>query len=106
VFQLLNICSQDVLCFYDSGATGNLIKGDLAEKVGFKTVDPENQRISGISNMSMWTGYGIYSAQLGPDRTGQYWELVFQGIDRISGKYPRYSWKSINEEVCKQEYFS
>ena len=105
VFQLLNINSQDVLCFYDSGATGNLIKGDLAEKVGFKTVDPENQRISGISNMSMWTGYGIYSAQLGPDRTGQYWELVFQGIDRISGNYPRYSWKSINKEVCKQKYF-
>ncbi len=80
VFQLLCIKGEQALVFFDSGASGNLCRGEFAEKVGFKTIDPTNQRIYGISNLSMWTGYGTYCAQLGPDSEGVFWELTFQAF--------------------------
>jgi hypothetical protein len=98
VFQLLNIGSKDALCFYDTGASGNLVKGEFAEASSFKTIDPENQRISGISNMSMWTNYGVYSCSLGPDNSGNFWELVFQGMESITSEFPVYNWQSVNKE--------
>ena len=98
VFQLLNIGSKDALCFYDTGASGNLVKGEFAETSSFKTIDPENQRISGISNMSMWTNYGVYSCSLGPDNSGNFWELVFQGMESITSEFPVYNWQSLNKE--------
>jgi hypothetical protein len=99
VFQLLCIKGEQALVFFDSGASGNLCRGEFAEKVGFKTIDPTNQRIYGISNLSMWTGYGTYCAQLGPDSEGVFWELTFQGISEISSRYPKYTLSSINKEV-------
>ena len=42
VFQLLNIGSKDALCFSDTGASGNLVKGEFAETSSFKTIDLEN----------------------------------------------------------------
>ena len=38
----------------------------------------------------MWTKYGIYSAMLGDDSSGNYHHLLFQGIDQITTAFPRY----------------
>ena len=101
ILQALLIGDKQSLCFYDSGASGNLVRGAFAEKAGFKTIDPENQRISGVANVSMWTNYGIYSCQLGPDRNGDWWQLAFQGIDKITSNIPKYPWAAINKEAVE-----
>ncbi len=101
ILQTLLIGGQQGICFYDSGASGNLVRGAFAESAGFKTIDPENQRISGVANVSMWTNYGIYSCQLGPDRNGDWWQLAFQGIDKITSPIPKYPWAEINKEAVE-----
>ena len=106
VYQHIMIANQEAIVFYDSGASGNLVRGEFAEMAGFKTIDPENQRISGVSNISMWTGYGIYSCSLGPDKHGDWWQLGFQGIEKITSVIPKYSWAPLNNEVNKQEILS
>ena len=99
IFQSLNVSGEDLLLFYDSGASGNLCKGQTAERLKFKTMDPTNQRISGVSNFSMWTGYGTYTATFGPDQDDVYWELALQGISKITSKFPKYDWGNVNKEV-------
>ena len=99
IFQLLGFGDKQGLVFYDTGANSNLVRGEFAEEVGFKTIDPENQRISGVANMSMWAGYGIYACALGPDKDGDWWQLGFQGISQITNKIPKYSWNMLNREA-------
>ena len=99
IYQLLKIGQSEALCFYDNGASTNLVRGEFAEQNGFKVIDQENQRISGVANMGMWCGYGIYSASIGQDKNGDYWQLTFQGINNITNSVPEYSWESVNRET-------
>ena len=99
IFQTILIGQQPALVFYDSGATGNLVRGAFAEATGFKVLDPSSQLIGALSNMSMWTGYGLYSAMLGDEASGDYYHLSFQGIGQITSEFPRYNLSAIQEEV-------
>ena len=98
IFQDIRIGTRDTLIFYDSGATGNLVVGKVAEDLGFKVVTSENQMISSVANRTFWTEYGVYTAILG-DRQSGFYQLTFQGISEITSEFPRYDWAVVNQEV-------
>ena len=101
VFQLIQVGNENALVFYDSGATSNLVLGPFAEKAGFKVIDTENRVIGALGNTTIWTEYGVYSAVLGSEEAGLYYHLTFQGISKITSKFPRYEWASVIPEVQK-----
>ena len=99
VFQLIKIGGRNALVFYDSGATGNLVRGAFAEAAGFKVLDSSSQLVGALGNSTMWTKYGIYSAMLGDDSSGNYHHLLFQGIDQITTAFPRYDLRPMAKEA-------
>ena len=99
IFQMIRIGGNTGLVFYDSGATGNLVRGDFAERVGFKVLDPQSQLVGALGNTTMWTNYGIYGALLGDEATGVYHNLSFQGITEITNQFPHYDLTPILNEV-------
>ena len=99
VMQTLNINGRLVLTLFDRGANQNLVKGRLAEELGFKSI---NQRVSAIGVVSggqIWTDYGSYQTYLGPNPQGKYFELVCQGISEITSSFPKYDLSNINQET-------
>ena len=99
IFQLVKIGGRTGLVFYDSGATGNLVRGAFAEAAGFKVLDANSQLVGALGSTTMWTKYGTYSAMLGDELSGSYHHLLFQGIDRITTEFPRYDLRPIANEV-------
>ena len=99
VFQELALMNQQILCFYDSGASGNIIRGSLAEKVGFKVEHQECVPIGCLGDKSYYTDYGSYLAKLGPDEDGAFHFTPFQGLGKITRAYPRYPLSDIVKEV-------
>lgn len=104
IFQTLNVNGEDILCFYDSGASGNLVLGSQAEKLKFKVETQESEMIGCLGNRSVYTMYGRYLATLGPDRLGTYHEMKFQGINQITSQFPLYNFSDISEEVRNSGY--
>ena len=99
IFQHLKIGNETALVFYDTGATGSLVRGEFAERCKFKTIQQESQIVGHLGAQTMNTGYGIYSARLGPDTQNVYHEIVFHGINEITTKFPKYDLSSIGKEV-------
>ena len=99
IFQQLKLGGREVLAFWDSGASGNLIRGELAESLRFKVIDPESQLVGCLGNRTFYTNYGIYCCQIGPDSFGDYHQLTFQGISSITNEFPHYQLKDIANEV-------
>ena len=101
IFQIVRIKDRNILIFYDSGATSHVVRGRLAEESKFKVVSQRVEMIGTVSNRSLWTEYGKYSAVLGSETQNQSFEMIFQGMEQITGKFPRYYWNEVNEEVMK-----
>jgi len=99
IFQMIKTNGHTGLVFYDSGATGNLVKGVFAEAAGFKVLDPASRLVGALGSTSMWTKYGLYSATLGDETRGSYHQLTFQGIDKITSNFPQYDLGPILNEV-------
>ena len=98
IFQHIRVNKTAGLLFYDSGATGHCVRGKFAEEAGFKVVNSETQQVGSFGDQTLWTDYGTYSCVLGSNDSQGY-ELYFQGISNITGRFPSYSWSTVNEEV-------
>ena len=99
IFQQVNVQGTDLLIFYDSGATGNLVLGSLAERLNFKVIKQESDLIGCLGNTSLYTQFGSYMAKLGPDDSGSFHQLLFQGISKITSVFPRYDLSKIAQEA-------
>ena len=99
LFQTLQVCGEEVLTFYDTGANADLISGNFAEKHKLKVLCSENMTLGTVGGERIWTNYGLYTFSIGPDMNGQYHEIVAQGIGTIMNKLPIYQLDQINAEV-------
>ena len=99
VMQYLNIGGRSVLCLFDRGANQHLIEGHIAEEIGMKVVSQEPSSIGIVSGERIWTKYGKYQMLLGPTSSGNYVELIAQGITAVTGKFPKYDLTAANEEA-------
>jgi len=62
-------------------------------------LDPSSQLVGALGNSSLWTKYGIYTAMLGDDSSGDYHHLLFQGIEQITSDFPRYDLGPVLSEL-------
>ena len=99
VMQYLNIGGRSVLCLFDRGANQHLIEAQIAEEIGMKVVSQEPSAIGIVSGDRIWTEYGKYQMLLGPTSSGNYFELIAQGITAVTGKFPKYDLTAANEEA-------
>ena len=103
--QLLHLGGQQVLTFYDRGANINLIDGKMAEEISLKVVDDKTINIGTAGGGKMWSGYGTYAMNLGPNEDGEYYEITAQGMNKCTPNLPRYELKDINREVARSGQF-
>ena len=104
IFQMLKIGGEEILCFYDSGASIHCVNGSLAEKLKLKVIAAEPDFLGCIGGGSLWTSYGMYKMLL-KDADGWHWELQMQGMKTVTGSWPLYEWNVVNKELQqKSEY--
>jgi hypothetical protein len=84
VMQKPRIHSTNVLTFYDSGANGNLICGEVADYSGRTVLDPRPAVVTVMGGGTVDTRFGLYSCMLGPDADGQTMSLSC----KVSSKSP------------------
>ena len=105
LFQMLNIAGRDCLTMYDSGSSGEAIEGEFAETVGFKCIDPNNQRISVAGGATITTGYGVFRCILGPLTSGRYVNKTLMGLKQITQEVKEHNLQEINQELLSFEDF-
>ena len=101
VMQLLKINDQDCLAFYDRGANQHLIEGQFAESIQAKVVCDRPSSLGIVGGGEIWTEYGRYKLELGPNQLGKYYVLTAQGISQVTGHFPKYSLSSVNKELVE-----
>ena len=98
ILQEIEMNKSDALLFYDTGASGNCVRGAFAERHEFKVLDSRSVPVGTIGAGSIYTGFGTYSCRL-MNKYGQPRELVLQGFNQVTGTIPRYSWKKIIQNM-------
>ena len=88
VMQTIRMGDEEVILFFDSGANGNLIEGELAEKLDLDVVSNNSVVIGSLGGGQVWAEYGQYALTLGPDMNGGYHQLELQGIQTITNTIP------------------
>merc|ERR1712082_331898 len=97
--QDLSMGGKSVLCFNDSGANGALVTREVIDATGAKCYDKRPQQIIGAGNHVTCTGLGRFRVILGPSDSGEYFEIIANGIEDITNKLPLVNLAEINEEV-------
>ena len=82
--QHVDIAGQRVLILYDSGAKGEAIKTDIAEKVKMSIIDARPQSYSVAGGSIVHTENPLYEVTMGPDTHGDYHTFSLLGMDKIS----------------------
>ncbi len=129
IMQQLNIAGERSLTFYDSGANNNLVEYELAQDANFQLLSSnlvlfkragggfartDRGQFSAILGPVLFkragggfarTDRGQFSAILGPDVNGDYHNLEFQAVDRITGEFPffmlREAITEANAAICE-----
>jgi hypothetical protein len=83
---MIYVGTQRTLVFYDTGASGSVICGEIAEQEGLKIHIQD-------------TGYGWYRLVLGPSPTGEYFQISVCGMKQVTGIMGNYDLTHINREV-------
>jgi hypothetical protein len=104
--QMINISGQRSLILFDSGAMGEAVKADLAERVGMSIIDnrPQSFRVAGGDIVN--TNNPLYEATLGPDTRGEYHTFSLLGMDKISEALPAVDLSEMADEFRKNQVSS
>ena len=99
--QILNISGHQTLVLYDSGAMGEAITADLANKVGMTIIDsrPQSFRVAGGAVVN--TNNPLYETTIGPDENDEYHSFPLLGMECISEKIPLIDLSEIVKEFRK-----
>ena len=104
VLQMLNLGGQECLTFYDSGATCNVILGELAERLNLAPVAGVKKVMRGLGNKVVWSPYGTYEFKLGPTRESKSdVHLYVQGMPEITGSINEVDLSEVKQEVMQDE---
>ena len=104
--QILNIGGHNTLTLFDSGAMGEAVKAELAERVEMSIIDsrPQSFRVAGGSIVT--TNNPLYETTLGPDVSGNYHTFPLLGMNKISEKIPSVSLEEMGKEFRKNQVSS
>ena len=87
--QTLKLGNHEVLTFFDSGSSGNIIEGALAEKLKLQVLTDSAVHMGGFGGIRVWSEYGCYLLSLGPSTENKIYSLEVQGADSITERIPR-----------------
>ena len=104
--QTINISGQRTLVLYDSGAMGEAVRADLAEKVGMSIIDERPQSFTVAGGDVVNTNYPLYEATIGPDSRGEYHTFSLLGMDKISDPVPAVELQDMTDEFKKSQVSS
>ena len=96
--QILRFGNKHVLTFFDSGANLNLISGELAADLNLQTISKKPSKLTVVGGSLVRTEYGTYQCCLGPNESGNYYELTCQGIDKVTSEFKQYDLSEISKE--------
>ena len=101
--QTLNMSGHRVLVLYDSGAMGEAIKTELAEKVKMSIIDvrPQSFRVAGGDIVH--TNNPLYETTIGPDLRGEYHTFSLLSMDAISERLPTVDLGEMTEEFKQNQ---
>ena len=98
MMQILKFGNENVLTFFDSGANLNLISGELAADLNLQTISKKPSKLTVVGGSLVRTEYGTYQCCLGPNESGNYYELTCQGIDKVTSEFKQYDLSEISKE--------
>ena len=98
MMQELKIGNSDCLAFFDSGSNAHLLDGELAERENLQIVSKKRTAISVVGGNQIKTEYGTYRFSLGPNDTGEFYELSCLGMGTVSGDFAEYDLREIQDE--------
>ena len=101
IMQWLRIRGRDFLTFFDPGASQHVINGKMAEEANLKVINSRPSYLNVVGGGDVSTEYGLYRVGLGKTKEGKVYDLICQGITRITGDFPRFELDEINKEVRK-----
>ena len=87
--QTLKLGDCEVLTFFDSGSSGNIIEGELAERLKLQVLTDSGVDMGGFGGIRVWSEYGCYLLALGPSTDNKVYSLEVQGVDTITERIPR-----------------
>ena len=87
--QTLKLGDCEVLTFFDSGSSGNIIEGELAERLKLQVLTDAAVNMGGFGGIRVWSEYGCYLLSLGPSTDNKIYSLEVQGVDTITERIPQ-----------------
>ena len=98
LMQILRIGSSDVLTFFDSGATVNLIDGDIATHENLPCISDKPTSLSFVGGNQIRTDYGQYKFNLGPTSENEFHTLTCLGMHSVTSEFSKYDLSEIIDE--------
>lgn len=96
--QTLNLKGVPVQVLWDTGALGELVKQDIAEKLQLSILDEKSQSFSVAGGQVVHTQCPLYEITLGPNDRDEYHSFPLLGVSKISGELPEVDLKEV---VCR-----
>ena len=100
--QILNLGGIHVQVLYDSGANGEAIKADVAEKLNLTVLDARSQKIAVAGGNIIETECPMYEMTIGPNDRGEFFTFPLLGLKRISDKLPEVDLTKLENRVRKE----
>ena len=106
ITQWLQIGNSRCLCFFDTGASINMIDGKLAEREKIRVITQVPTTLKVVGGSKLVTDYGTYKLNLGPNDEGMYHKLTCHGMSSVAGPFPRHDLLKVNDEVMDHPQYS
>ena len=99
--QLLNLNGVRVCVLWDTGALGELVKREVAEKLDLTILDNKSQSLSVATAQVVSTDCPLFQITLGPNDRDEYHTFPLVGVNKISGELPFVKFDEIGAKVRK-----
>ena len=101
LMQELKIGNSDCLAFFDSGSNAHLLDGELAERENLQVLSSKPTAISVVGGNQIKTEYGTYKFSLGPNDSGEFYDLSCLGMSNVSDEFAEYDLEEIRAEYLE-----
>ena len=100
--QHLNLNGVKVCVLWDTGALGELVKRDIAEKLNLTILDERSQSFTVAGGQVVNTKCPMYQLTLGPSDRDEYFTFPLLGVEKISHPLPEIDLEEIVTKVRKR----
>ena len=97
--QTVNVKGEHVQILYDSGALGEMIKQDLAERLELTILDEKGQSYTVAGGQTVHSKCALYEWCIGPNDRGDYHSFPLLGVEKISSVQPEVDLTDVVQHV-------